>query len=115
MKRRLKSSWRTDDYIMSIKEQLVYINLVVSCYDKSETTRLSFATLQERTRIGDALLEKCLDNLEKHGFIKRGVDFIKVLKQKNFEFFTHSVLGLVSDTATIVAFRLASCRDTNSS
>ena len=37
------------------------------------------------------------------------------MKQKNFEFFTHSVLGMVSDTATIVAFRLASCRDTNSS
>lgn len=115
MKRQLKSSWKNEKHTMTIREQVIYINLVTGCFDRTEATNISVETLSRRTGYSKKAIEGILQSLEENGFIKIRGEWKIIVKPETFEFFTTGVLGLVDPTSTVVAFRMASLRDRKSS
>lgn len=107
MTRKIKSSYQKE---MTLNEQLVYINLKLSTFNKSNTTNILPETLANRTDLKVNTINKVLNTLTEYGLIERMGSMIKVNGLEHFEFFTQDLLGTVSNKSAMVALRMAACR-----
>lgn len=111
MERKIKSAYKKE---MTLVQQLIYIQLVMATFDKSNLTNIKPATIADRLDLCEKTVTKAISSLIEMEMIEEvtinGSVWYHIIDPSHFEFFTQSLIGSVSNNAAMIALRMASCR-----